>query len=98
MDKKTSNNLKDWAIATNPSQPPTNTELSITQQIALKIYALLCDGNYWKTDAIAIALNRKPKQIRNICQAIKKPWNIESSRSRTNGGYKINFTLGDRLL
>ena len=97
MDKKTSKNLNNWAIATNPSKPP-NTELSITQQIALKIYALLGDGNYWKTDAIAIALNRKPKQIRNICQAIKKPWNIESSRSRTNGGYKINFTLGDRLL
>ena len=88
MDKKTSKNLNNWAIATNPSKPP-NTELSITQQIALKIYALLGDGNYWKTDAIAIALNRKPKQIRNICQAIKKPWNIESSRSRTNGGYKL---------
>lgn len=89
MDKKTSNNLKDWAIATNPNKPP-NTELSITQQIALKIYALLSDGNYWKTGDIAIALNRKPKQIRNICQAIKKPWAITSSRSRTNGGYKIN--------
>lgn len=97
MNKKTSINLNAWAIATNPTKPP-NTELSITQQIALKIYGLLSDGNYWKTEDIAIALNRKPKQIRNICQAIKKPWGITSSRSRTNGGYKINFTLGDRLL
>jgi predicted transcriptional regulator len=85
----TQNNFRGWAIATNPTKPP-NTELSITQQIALKIYALLSDGNYWKTSDIAIALNRKPRQIRNICQAIKKPWNIESSRLRTNGGYRIN--------
>lgn len=89
MDKKTSNNLNAWAIATNPNKPP-NTELSITQQIAIKIYGLLSDGNYWKTSDLAIALNRKPKQIRNICQAIKKPWNIESSRSRTSGGYRIS--------
>ena len=89
MNKKTSSNLNAWAIATNPTKPP-NTELSITQQIAIKIYALLSDGNYWKTSDIAIALNRKPRQIRNICQAIKKPWNIESSRSRTSGGYKLS--------
>ena len=97
MDKKTANNLNAWAIATDPRNPP-KTELSITKQLALKIYALLSDGNFWKTGDIAKHCDRKQNQVRSILQAIKKPWNIESSRSRTNGGYKINFTLGDRQL
>ena len=97
MDKKTANNLNAWAIATDPRNPP-KTELSITKQLALKIYALLSDGNFWKTGDIAKHCDRKQNQVRSILQAIKKPWGITSSRSRTNGGYKINFTLGDRQL
>jgi hypothetical protein len=89
VKKKTSENLSNWAIATNPLKPP-KTEMSITQQVALKIYALLSDGGYWKTDDIAIALNRKSSHIKSIFRAIKNPWNIESSRSKTSGGYRIS--------
>ena len=87
MDKKTVENLKAWAIATDPSFKP-KTELTIAQQIAIKIYKLLSNGNFWKTDDLATKLGKSPKYIRAIAQAIKEPWNLTSSTSKTNGGYK----------
>ena len=92
MDKKTIANLNTWAIATNPSVKPKE-DLTFAQQIAIRIYKLLSDGNFWKTKAIAAKLGKSPKYISAIIGAIKKPWGITSNTSRINGGYQRSPNL-----
>jgi hypothetical protein len=87
MDKKTIENLRSWAIATNPSIKPKG-ELTVAQQIALKIYKILSDGKFWKAGDLAAKLGKSPKYIGAIIGAIKEPWGFTSNTSRINGGYK----------
>lgn len=87
MDKKTIENLNKWAIATNPNIKP-KTELTVAQQIALKIYKLLSDGKFWKASDLATKLGKSPKYIGAIIGAIKEPWGFTSNTSRINGGYQ----------
>lgn len=86
MDKKTIENLKAWAIATNPNIKP-KTELTVAQQIALKIYKLLSDGKFWKASDLATKLDKSPKYVGAILGAIKEPWKLKSVASKT-GGYR----------
>lgn len=86
MDKKTIENLNTWAIATDPNIKP-KTELTITQQIALKIYKILSDGKVWKASDLATKLGKSPKYIGAILGAIKDPWKLTAIASKT-GGYK----------
>ena len=85
MDKKFKQKLTDWAIATDPNNPLDKVR-PISQQLAFKIYEVLGDGKWWKTDAIATEISRKPSQIRDILQCIKDPWKLESSRRNKEGG------------
>jgi hypothetical protein len=86
MDKKTIENLNKWAIATDPNIRP-KTELTVAQQIALKIYKILSDGKFWKTGDLATKLGKSPKYIGAILGAIKEPWELTAIASKT-GGYK----------
>jgi hypothetical protein len=86
MDKKTVENLKAWAIATNPNIKP-KTELTVAQQIAFKIYKILSDGQFWKAGDLAAKLGKSPKYVGAILRAIKEPWKLTAIASKT-GGYK----------
>lgn len=87
MTPETKNNLVEWAIAFDPTQP-TDEILPQSQQLAIAIYKELpADGSYIKANKIATNLKRKSNQIKEILGLIREPWKLKTNRSRITGGY-----------
>ena len=90
MTPATKRRLIEWAIATNPKQPPEEI-LTQSQQLAIAIYKEIpADGNFIKANAIAIKLKRSPNQVKEILGLIRSPWNLTTSKNNTTGGYGRN--------
>ena len=87
MTPATKRRLIEWAIATNPKQPPEEI-LTQSQQLAIAIYKEIpADGSFIKASAIAIKIKRKSNQIKEILGLIREPWNLKTNKSRITGGY-----------
>ena len=79
--------LQNWAIAyaKNPSSNPSSKP---SQALAIKIHNLMSDGEWRTAKAIATELNESPYLTRDVLWCIKDIWNYETSKSKTNGGYR----------
>ena len=90
MTPETKANFKAWAIAYKSTnfQRSSDEILTQSQQLAIAIYKELpADGVFLKASAIAKKLNRKPRQIAEILELVREPWNLKSSKNNKEGGY-----------
>jgi hypothetical protein len=74
----------DWAIAyaANPNTTPSSTQ---GQALAIKIHALMSDGKWQTTAAIAASLNEDKYLVISAMLCIRAAWGYEASKSRTKG-------------
>lgn len=79
--------LQNWAIdySQNPNTNPSSTP---SQALAIKIHNLMGDGKWRTVKAIASELNESIYPVRDILWCIKDVWGYETSKSKTNGGYR----------
>lgn len=79
--------LKDWAIA-YAANPNKNPSASKPQALAIKIHLLLADGEFRTAKAIANHFQEPLETVRIILQCVREAWQFETSKSRTQGGYR----------
>ena len=87
MHKAGKQALKEWAIAyaKNPIENPSSTKM---QALAIKIHLLLADGQFKTARAIAEHFQEKLETVKIVLQCVKAAWHYETSKSRTQGGYR----------
>jgi hypothetical protein len=79
--------LQNWAIA-YAKNPNSNPSSKPSQALAIKIHSLMSDGEWRTGKVIASELNESIYPVRDVLWCIKDIWNYETSKSKTNGGYR----------
>ena len=58
------------------------------QALAIKIHLYLADGDFKTARAIAEHFQEPVEQVKIILQCVRDAWQYETSKSRTQGGYR----------